>query len=120
MIEVGKNFGKHKDFGECNSIRRVVKDIDKRFDVYYDGDLNKYVITQYDDYFDSISPAEICKGFFDRLREVVWINIYGSIGDEVDKNNAKVEKAREKEREDIVHAMAHDIYKPLKKELTGV
>ena len=120
MIEVGKTFGRYKDFGECNSIRRVVKDIDKRFDVYYDGDKNKYVITQFDNYFDSISPAEVCKGFFDRLREIVWINIYGSISDEVDKNNAKIEAENDKKQEEIVHEMAHEIYKPLRKELTGV
>lgn len=120
MIEVGKTFGKHKDFGECNRIRQVVKDIDKRFDCYYDGDNNKYVITQYDNYFDSVSPTDLCKDFFDKLRRVVWINIYGSIGEEVDKHNAKLEQESEAKKENIIHEMAKDMYKPLRKKALGV
>lgn len=120
MIEVIKNFGIDKDFGECNRIRRVVKDIDRRFDVYYDGDLNKYVITQYDNYFDSVSPADLCKGFFDRLRKVVWINVYGSIVDEIEKNNAKIEAEQERKQSDMAQSIAEELYKPLRKELLGV
>ena len=115
-----KDFGKFKNFGECNTIRRVVKDIDTRFDVYYDADTNKYVITQYENYFDSVSPTELCKDFFDRLRKTVWININGSIVDEIDKNNAKVEQAKEKEMAELTNNLAKDIYKPLRKEILGV
>ena len=115
-----RSFGKFKDYGECNTIRRVVKDIDKRFDVYYDADTNKYIITQYESYFDSVSPAELCKDFFDRLRKIVWINMYGSIVDEIDKNNAKIEAAEEKKVSDVAENFAKDIYKPLKKEILGV
>lgn len=120
MVEVLREFGTSKDFGECNRIRRVVKDIDKRFDVYYDCELNKYIITQYDNYFDSVSPCDICKDFFDRLREVVWINIYGSISDEVDKHNAKIEEEKEKKENEAIRNMAEDLYKPLRKEILGV
>ena len=115
-----RSFGIFKDFGECNTIRRVVKDIDNRFDVYYDADTNKYIITQYDNYFDSVSPTELCKEFFDRLRKVVWINIHGSIVDEIDKNNAKIEEANQKKVADVTENLAKDIYKPLRKEILGV
>jgi hypothetical protein len=41
-----KEYGKHKDYGECNRIREIIKIIDEVFDVYYDADKEKYVITQ--------------------------------------------------------------------------
>ncbi len=115
-----RDFGIFKDFGECNTIRRVVKDIDDRFDVYYDADAKRYIITQYDNYFDSVSPDELCKDFFDRLRKIVWINIYGSIIDEIDKNNAKIEETKEKEISDVAESLAKDIYIPLRREMLGV
>ena len=115
-----RDFGIFKNFGECNTIRRVVKDIDNRFDVYYDADSSKYIITQYDNYFDSVSPSDLCKDFFDRLRKVVWINMYGSIIDEIDKNNAKIEEESERRASDIATNLAKDIYKPLRKEILGV
>ena len=115
-----RSFGIFKDFGECNTIRHVVKDIDTRFDVYYDADANKYIITQYDNYFDSVSPNDLCKDFFDRLRKIVWINMYGSIIDEIDKNNAKIEEAKEKEATNVTENLAKDIYKPLRREILGV
>ena len=87
---------------------------------FLDPDTNKYVITQYENYFDSVSPAELCKDFFDRLRKIVWINIYGSIVDEIDKNNAKIEEANEKKVADVTENLAKDIYKPLRKEILGV
>lgn len=115
-----RDFGIFKHFGECNTIRRVVKDIDNRFDVYYDADANKYIITQFENYFDSISPEELCKDFFDKLRKIVWINMYGSIIDEIEKNNAKIEEAEEKKIADVSESLAKDIYKPLRRELLGV
>jgi len=115
-----RDFGIFKDYGSCSSIRKIVKAIDRRFDVYYDADINKYVITQYNNYFGSIAPKDLNRDFFDNMRKTIWININGSILDEIDKNNEKIRKENEEKENNIISCMARDLYKPLRKEFLGV
>lgn len=105
---------KHKNHGECDSIRRLIKEIDEVFDVYYDADIEKYVITQLDDMiFDSIRHDDLSSDFFYNMRRVVYLNKEQKLLEEINKNNAIAERMKEKKIEDMAYNLAKDIRKPL-------
>jgi RNA binding exosome subunit len=89
-----------------DSIRQIVKDIDARFDCYWNRGSERYVITQRGPFgnvmqFDSVRYDNVTKGFFDHIREVVYENRNGHIWKDMEENNYKAERRKaEKEEED--------------------
>lgn len=94
--------------GEEGAIRRIVKEIDPRFDCRWEADSEEYVITQTNplgvvSWFDSVRYDELTRDFFDHIRRVVYINRNGDMARQVLDDQKKHVEMKETKRRDAVH-----------------
>lgn len=108
---------------EVESIRRLVKDIDTRFDCRWESDSEEYVITQTSplgqvSWYGSIRYDELNSAFFDDMRRNVYINTNGDVLSEVMEQQIAAEihkdKAIDDEISDVVKETGHYIYNKIK------
>ena len=59
---------------------------------------------------------EFTRETIERIGEVYYINTHGDILKEVETNNEKIDKSKERERDDMVHELAKDMKKAILKE----
>ena len=52
----------------------------------------------------------------ERIGEVYYINTHGDILKEIETNNEKIDKSKERERDDMVHELAKDMKTAILKE----
>lgn len=101
------------------SIRRIVREIDPRFDVRWEPDSTEYVITQTNpqgetSWFDSISFEDIARNgdkaqaFFEHMRRVVYTNRNGDIVAETENKVRNMAAKRDEKRREAVHNLVKD------------
>ena len=106
--------------GEEATIRRLVKEIDPRFDCRWESDSEEYVITQTSplgsvSWFDSVRYDRLTRAFFDHMREIVYINRNGDITERVAKLNQKKAERDKNASDDLAYGMADELLLPLLK-----
>ena len=60
--------------------------------------------------------GEFTRETMERIGEVYYINTHGDILKEVEITNEKIDKSKERERDDMVHELAKDMKKAILKE----
>jgi hypothetical protein len=95
----------------CSEIRSVLKEIDTDFDVEFIA--GKYIVTHKGNYFTQVNYGEFCRNTMENIRKTVWINKHGSVLEEIDKNNEKIEKSHDRDLSNLAECMAKDLRKPL-------
>jgi hypothetical protein len=105
--------------GNVEDKRRILKEIDNDFDIEFYPEKMAFEITHKGHYFMSVPFGEFTRDTVNHVRKMKWLNENGSVTDEIDKHNAKLEESKEKEIEDMAYWMAKDMRKPLVKEIYG-
>jgi hypothetical protein len=103
--------GKDAESGECSTIRRIIKGIDERFDVYFDHDKERYVITQHAPgglvatYASFVWPT---REFFDNMRRDIYISRNGNLLREIVQHNADLEDYHAKKTEENIDLVTRE------------
>ena len=95
----------------CSDIRPILKDIDPELEIEFIG--NKYIITHRGMYFMQVDYGQMDRKYMQEIRKIVWINKNGSMLEEIDKNNEKIEKSHDRDLSNLAECMAKDLRKPL-------
>jgi len=111
-----KMFGIDKNGASCYEIRPILQGIDPLFDIEFNYDNESYIIYFNGGFFQNTPWREFDRTTIEKIAEVYWKNIYGDILSEVDKHNEKIERAKEREREDMIHELAKDMRKAILKD----
>lgn len=105
--------------GNVEEKRSILKDIDPYFDIEFYPEKVAFEITHKGHYFMSVPFGEFTRDTVSHVRKMKWLNENGSVTDEIDRHNEKLEHDKEKQIEDMAYCMAKDIRKPLIKEVYG-
>lgn len=109
-----------KSIGICSDKRRILKDIDIDFDIGFEYENERYVITHKGFPFQYVKLGDFTRSILDHIRKMVWINKNGSIIDEIDSHNAKIEGKHDRKLEDMIRQFSKDIRKSLIKDAYGI
>jgi len=95
--------GIDREYDKCPSIRRLIKEIDLRFDVYFDHDKKQYVVTQtgpggHTSIWDSFSWPT--REFFEHMRRTIYVNRNGDPVLEALRSGDIVEQRREEKQDE--------------------
>lgn len=101
-------------FGDIYNVRSRIKTIDKDLDMFYRGN-GMYEITHKKGHFMSVSKEELNGGLVQKVREIVYKNVNADILAEIEANNAKIDKRKEKDFENLAEDLAKDIYPLIKR-----
>jgi hypothetical protein len=99
--------------GGIEDKRRIVKDIDNNFDIHFCLDTETYLITHKNFPFQRVAWDGFTREVLEGIRHTVWLNHNGNVIDEIEKNNAKIDKDKENKLSEMTMQMAKDIRKPL-------
>lgn len=105
-----------RDLAGCNEKRELLKSICTDFDIRFDKHREEYEITHKGFPFQRVAWDGFDKKVVEHIRKTVYINENGNIVDEIDKENAKIDKAKEKEQTDMNIDMAKEIRKAIIKD----
>ena len=111
-----KFFGIDKNGAGCREIRTILQEIDPLFEVEFSYDNESYIIYFNRGFFQSIKWDELTRETLRDIMVTYWKNLYGDIVAEVDENNEKIERAKERKRDDMIHEMAKDMRKAILKD----
>ena len=111
-----KMFGIDKNGANCCEIRPILQNIDPLFDVEFNYDAESYIIYFNGGFFQSTKYDEFTRETIERIGEVYYINTHGDILKEVEINNEKIDKSKERERGDMIHELAKDMKKAILKD----
>lgn len=111
-----KFFGIDKNGANCNDIRPILQSIDPLFEIEFNYDTESYIIYFNGGFFQSTRYDELTRETIERIGEVYYINTHGDILKEIETNNEKIDKSKERERDDMVHELAKDMKKAILKE----
>ena len=98
---------------ELESKRKLLKEIDKNFEVNFYPEDAEYTITHNKVFFQNIPWGGFTKEVVDHIRRIVYINRHGSIEDEIDEKNLKIEQENQRKQDEMIHETAKDVGKPL-------
>lgn len=98
---------------KCKELRPLLKEIDPDFDINWNFPQETYTITHKGYFFMNVNYGEFDRKTFENIRKIVWQNIHGTIFDDIDKHNEKIEKAQDRHLSNIAETMAKDMRKPL-------
>lgn len=101
------------DGADSRTIRKLLKNIDKGFDVGFDPEIEKYLIFFNDEHFQTVPFGEVTEELLFDIRHTFWLNRTGQILNYVDEENEKLEAEQDRKRSDMARAMAEDMRKPL-------
>lgn len=101
-------------FGDIYNIKGRIKTIDKDLDMFYIGN-GQYEITHKGGHFMSVSKEELDDRTVKKVREVVYKNVNADILSEIEANNSKIDKKKEKDFQNLSEDLAKDIYPYLKR-----
>lgn len=96
-------------FGDLHNIRKRIRYIDKNLDIFYRGN-GMYEITHKKGHFMTVSKKELNGGLVEKVREIVYKNVNADILAEIEANNAKIDKKKEKDFANLAEDMAKDIF----------
>jgi hypothetical protein len=99
--------------GEEGTIRRLVKEIDPRFDCRFDLEQAEYIITQKSplgqvSFWAAIPWNGITKDFFDHMRQTLYVNRNGDPMREMEEHNRKIVERREQAQDDAMDDLARE------------
>ena len=83
---------------------------------YFNYDTKSYIIYFNGGFFQSTKYDEFTRDTIERIGEVYYINTHGDILKEVELNNEKIDKSKERERDDMIHELAKDMKKAILKD----
>lgn len=99
-------------FGDIYNVQGQIKTIDSNLELVYKGNGN-YVITHKGKYFMGVEHSQLDARIVSHVRKMVYINKHGDIEADMDKNNSKAEKDHENKISNMAHDMAVNLRKPL-------
>jgi len=105
--------------GNVEEKRKILKEINPDFDIEFYPEKEAFEITHKGHYFMSVPYGEFTRDTVNHIRYMVWLNENGSVTDEIDKHNEKLEISQEKNMEDMSYWLAKDLRKPFKREVFG-
>ena len=105
-----KFFGIDKNGANCNDIRPMLQSIDPLFEIEFNYDTKSYIIYFNGGFFQSTKYDELTRETIERIGEVYYINTHGDILKE------KIDKSKERERDDMIHELAKDMKKAILKD----
>jgi len=109
-------YGTEKNGARCADFRPRLKEIDKLFDIAFNYDTELYIVYFNGAPFQTVPWREMDGRTLETIRKVYWTNVNSDPMAEVDANNAKIDRAHEAKREDMVHELAKDMRKAILKE----
>ena len=109
-------YGTDKYGADCKAIRPHLKEIDKLFDIAFNYDTERYIIYFNGGVFQVVPWKELNADTIEKIRKVYWENVNGDPLAEMDENNERIDKAKERQREDMVYELAKDMRKAILKE----
>ena len=102
--------------GNVREIRKIIKEIDRLFDVSFDCQTEKYSI-YFDGYLLRNVNYPMDRMDIEDLQRTYWINVNGNPFEEVDKANERAEKSKDRRLHNLAEDLAKDIRKPLREAL---
>jgi hypothetical protein len=101
------------------TIRRLVKEIDPRFDCSVDMGSGMVDVTRRSplgniSLFDRVHLSSIDRAYFEHMRKVIYINIHGDIERHVQESEKRQERRSEREMSNLSEDIAKDLRKPLR------
>lgn len=99
--------------------QRLLKEIDKGFDIEFHADIESYVITHNGGYFQTVKYGDFTQETLENIRRVVYFNINGDMARQIDEHNDKIHLSNQKKEDDMIEQTAKDIGKPLYKAMFG-
>lgn len=107
--------GTTKEYADCNALRRLLQDINPKFDIEFNYETKKYTIYHNGAFFMNVDYGAFTRETFTDIRKVVYQNENGTVFEEMDKHNEKIEASIEKDRENFAESLAKDIRKSVVK-----
>lgn len=112
-----KMFGIDKNGASCYEIRPILQNIDPLFDVEFNYDAESYIVYFNGGFFQSIPWDKFTRKTVREIADVYWRNTYSDIIAEIDEHNEKINRAKERKRDDMIHEMAKDLRGAILKEI---
>lgn len=102
-------------FGDIFNIHRRIKTIDSNLEMHYSGN-GIYHIEHKKSHFMTVTRDEMTPELVDKVREVVYRNNNADILAEIEANNQKLEKSKQKDMENFNESFAKE-FRPLFKRI---
>jgi hypothetical protein len=99
--------------GEEGTIRRLVREIDPRFDCRADVEQAEYIITQTSplglvSFWGAIPFDNVTKEFFDHMRQTLYVNRNGNPMRDMEEHNRAIEERRERQQDEAMDDLAKE------------
>jgi hypothetical protein len=104
-----KFFGIDKNGAGCREIRGILRTVDPLFDVAFNNDKAEYIIYYNGGFFKTVPFDDMTRKEIRDIWDMWWLNFHGDIVAEVDEHNKKLDLAKERKREDMIHEMSKDL-----------
>lgn len=101
-------------FGDIHNVKGRIKTIDKDLDISYIGN-GQYEVTHKDSHFMTVPREELDDRTVKKIREVVYKNVNADILAEIEANNAKIDRRKDKDFKNLSEDLAKDIYPYIKR-----
>lgn len=105
--------------GNVSEKRAILKDIDKGFDITFNPENEMFTITHKDHVFMNVKYGEFERSTVEHIRKMKYLNENGLLEEDMDRNNAIMERSKERKTELLAETLAKDIRKPLIKDYYG-
>ncbi len=87
----------------------ILRTVDPLFDVAFNNDKAEYIIYYNGGFFKTVPFDDMTRKEIRDIWDMWWLNFHGDIVAEVDEHNKKLDLAKERKREDMIHEMAKDL-----------
>lgn len=111
-----KFFGIDKNGAGCREIRPILQGIDPLFEIDFNYDTETYSVYFNGGFFRTVPWEDFTRETVEEIHKAYLQNYHGTVFDEMDKHNEAIKKAKEKQRDDMVHDMAKDLRKAVLKD----
>lgn len=95
--------------GDLHNVKGRIKTIDKDLDMFYLNN-GQYEITHKGGHFMTVSKEELNGSTVEKVRGIVYKNVNADILAEIEANNLKIDKRKEKDYEKLSEDLAKDIF----------
>jgi hypothetical protein len=102
-------------FGDIYNLKNRIKSIDNDLEMHYSGN-GVYHIEHKNSHFMTITRDEMNPGLINKVREIVYKNNNADVLAEIEANNQKLEKSKQKDMENFNESFAKEV-KPLVKRI---
>ena len=109
-------FGVDRNGAACDEIRPILQVIDPLFEIDFNYDTETYSVYFNGGFFMSVPWEDFSRETVERIHDTYLQNYHGTVFDEMDKHNEAIKKAKEKQRDEMVHEMAKDLRKAVLKD----